>query len=91
MSFCSTLLKKSCGEQGGDTAICDRGRGRKSTSWQLIRNKGSNGSYKRGAYRGNRDDKNSCKNNKVKNLKGHNSIEANDDVISKTAGQRAIS
>jgi hypothetical protein len=31
------------------------------------------------------------KNNKVDSLKGHNSIEVNDDVISKTAGQRAIS
>ena len=31
------------------------------------------------------------KNNKVESLNGHNSIEANDDVISKTAGQRAIS
>jgi hypothetical protein len=31
------------------------------------------------------------KNNKAESLKGHNSIEANDDVISKTAGQRAIS
>jgi hypothetical protein len=27
------------------------------------------------------------KKNKVESLKGHNSIEANDDVISKTAGQ----
>jgi hypothetical protein len=31
------------------------------------------------------------KNNKVETIKGHNLIEANDDVISKTAGQRAIS
>jgi hypothetical protein len=31
------------------------------------------------------------RNNKVESLKGHNLIEANDDVISKTAGQRAIS
>jgi hypothetical protein len=29
--------------------------------------------------------------NKVESLKGHDSIEANDDVISKAAGQRAIS
>jgi hypothetical protein len=28
--------------------------------------------------------------NKVESLKGHNLIEANDGVISKTAGQRAI-
>jgi hypothetical protein len=31
------------------------------------------------------------KNNKGESLKGHDLIEANDDVISKTAGQRAIS
>jgi hypothetical protein len=31
------------------------------------------------------------KNNKVESLKGNNLIEANDDVISKTAGQPAIS
>jgi hypothetical protein len=30
---------------------------------QLIRNEGSNGSYKRGAYRGNRNDKNSLQGN----------------------------
>jgi hypothetical protein len=30
---------------------------------QLIRNEGSNGSYKRGAYRGNRNDKNSLRGN----------------------------
>jgi hypothetical protein len=29
--------------------------------------------------------------NKVESLKGSDSIEANDDVISKTAGQRVIS
>jgi hypothetical protein len=32
-------------------------------AWQLIRNEGSNGSYKRGAYRGNRNDKNSLQGN----------------------------
>jgi hypothetical protein len=31
------------------------------------------------------------KNNKVESLKGYDSIEANDDVISKTTRQRAIS
>jgi hypothetical protein len=31
------------------------------------------------------------KNNKVESLKGPDSIEANDDTISKTAGQQAIS
>jgi hypothetical protein len=31
------------------------------------------------------------KNNKVESLKGHDLIEANDDAISKTAGQQAIS
>jgi pantothenate kinase len=32
-------------------------------AWQLIRNEGFNGSYKRGAYRGNRNDKKSLQGN----------------------------
>jgi hypothetical protein len=36
---------------------------RSQQTWQTARNEGSNGSYKRGAYRGNRDDKNSLHGN----------------------------
>jgi hypothetical protein len=37
-------------------------------AWQLIRNEGSNGSYKRGDYRGNRSVKNSLQENILQSL-----------------------
>jgi hypothetical protein len=73
--FCSKILKKSCEEQGNDTAICNNKKSwlmiARRKRWevnnepgrQLIRNEGSNGSYKRGAYRGNRNNKNSLQGN----------------------------
>jgi hypothetical protein len=71
--FLSTLLKKRSGEQGDDTSFCNnnktwlmiatRKRPENQRTWQSTRNKGSNGFYKRGAYRGNNKDKNSLQGN----------------------------
>jgi hypothetical protein len=78
--FCSALSKKSCEEQKATIQpfttkkiMADDSNQEEMGSqptWQLTRNEGSNGSYKKGAYRGNRNKKNSLQGN-IAEL-GHN-------------------
>jgi hypothetical protein len=59
---------KSREKQGDNTAIIvandsNQEETGSQQTWQSARNEGSNGSYKRGAYRGNRNNKNSLQGN----------------------------